>query len=433
MAVKNPILAILDQEPALLVPGRRAWFESCIEQTALEMSAFEAEAADATMSDDFWYEEGSGMERYRPYLVVNGVLQIPVKGSLLKDFPYTTRWATGYDYIWKAFKRGIDDSAVKAIALVIDSPGGMVAGCFELVDKMYEIREAKPVRAFASDYAYSAAYAIASVAQSGISVTRTGGVGSVGVVTMHVDWSKWNADYGVAITYIFAGDHKVDGNPDEPLSKDAKARIQERIDSLYNEFVSTVARNRDMDEQAIRDTEALTFTAQEAVSNGMADSIGAFDDTIAAFAAETSKDEGNTTMSTDNPTAVDQAAVDNAKAEGTRAERTRVNAILGCEAAKSRPKAALSAALKTDMSAESAAEFLADLPEEAKTEAPKAETPAEVPTAGAPQGLFEAAMNGSGNPGIDSGAGSDDTEMSNDDAVVDRILADSGRGRRKSA
>ncbi|WP_196302053.1 S49 family peptidase, partial [Ralstonia solanacearum] len=44
----------------------------------------------------------------------------------------------------------------------------------------------KPVWAVANDMAFSAAYALASAA-SRLFVSRTGGVGSIGVIAMHVD------------------------------------------------------------------------------------------------------------------------------------------------------------------------------------------------------------------------------------------------------
>lgn len=413
----NDLLARFDGEAALIAPEMGARFQSCLVQAvAVRDSIAEMQAASpAVMSDDFWPASDSWLARYRPYVIVDGVLQIPVKGVLLNDYSFSTGWATGYDYIWRAFERGMGDLNVKGIALVVDSPGGMVAGNFSLVDKMFAYRGTKPVRGFASEHAYSAAYSIISVADPGqISVTRTGGVGSIGVVTSHVNMSKLMDDIGYEITFIFAGKHKVDGNPYAALSPEVKARIQERIDALYDVFVSTVARNRDLDEQAVRDTEALTFMASEALSNGLADKIGDLDDALAEYAADLTPSEEEDQMSTqdNNPAAVDQAALDAAVAtatdagrkEGASAERTRITAIIGCDAAAERPKAALSAALKTDMTVEQATAFLADLPAEA---APKASAETNVePTVGAPAGMFEAAMDKSGGAGLTPTAGS---------------------------
>jgi capsid assembly protease len=389
--------------------------ENCLVQAHSTMQTPEfVQAQAAHASSDFWaFEPDSYMARLRPYVVKNGILQIPVKGVLLHDFPYAVgSWATGYDYIWRAFERGMGDLNVKGIAFVVDSPGGEVAGNFDAVDRMYALKTSvgKPVRGYAAEYAYSAAYSIISLCDT-ITVSRTGGVGSIGVVTGHLDVSGAMDKAGLKFTFIYAGQHKVDGNPYEPLPKDVKDRIQVRIDALYDVFVSTVARNRGMDEQAIRDTEALTFTAQEALSNGLADSIGALDDALADYAADLSPDEGDETMSTTSG-AVDQAAHETAVAaaraegvnegraaglkDGATAERSRISAILASDEGKDRPKAALSAALKTDLSVEAAVAFIADLPKEGAVAA----SAAVVEPAPHAQPGFAGAMASTKNPNV---------------------------------
>jgi len=298
-APSNPYLARFADSPALVAPDRRDEFEACLVALAGDgqLRAAMAESA-AAGADPFW----DVAKFYRPYVVADGILSIPVRGVLLNDFPYQFgSWATGYGYIAKAMERGLADGDVKGIALIINSPGGEVAGNFDLVDAIHASRGQKPIRAFAAEAAYSAAYSIASAADS-ISLPRTGGVGSIGVVTSHLDVSKAYDDIGFKVTFIFAGAHKVDGNAYEPLPAAVKARIQERIDALYDVFVSTVARNRGLDEQAVRDTEALTFMASEALAKGLADQIGSLDSSLAAFAADVlNPDEGDETMSDTKP------------------------------------------------------------------------------------------------------------------------------------
>lgn len=418
----NPITARFDQAPALVSPEMQGLFEASLHEAAKMTARLEADTTAPQMhnGDDFWFADNDWRSMLRPYKVKDGILQIPVKGVLLHNFPYQYGgYATGYFYIWKAFERGLADGNVKGIALIIDSPGGEVAGNFDLVDKMFAHRGNKPVRAYAMENAYSAAYSIASVADS-ITVSRTGGVGSIGVVTIHVDASKMVDEMGWKVTFIFAGKHKVDGNPYEALSPEVKARIQARIDELYSVFVSTVARNRGMDEKAVRDTEALTFTASQATSNGLADHIGTLDDSVAAFAAELSLDEEDDTMSgqTKNETAVDQAAIDTARAEGFAAgkaegvtegatsERTRISAIVNSEAGQVRPKAALKMATNEKFSAvdaEAIVEMLADLPEE------KAETPAKQENATGNQ--FKEAMDTSENTDLGTPGNGEGGEM----------------------
>ena len=144
----------------------------------------------------------------------------------------------------------MNDAGVRAILLQVDSPGGETTGCLELSDYIYSLRGAKPIYAVADDFAFSAAYALTSAADK-IFVTRMGAVGSVGVVVLHTEDSKFNDEQGFKYTYIFKGDRKVDGNPHEPLSERAEKDIQSEIDRQYDQFVATVARNRKADAEKI--------------------------------------------------------------------------------------------------------------------------------------------------------------------------------------
>lgn len=405
----NAIAAQFAGQTALVAQSLGAQFAYLIEGATSHEAWPRLEAAASQMaSDDFWDCDDWEMA-FRPYEVnADGILFVPVKGVLLHNFPYALgNWATGYAYIQKVIERGLDDANVKGIALLINSGGGMVAGCFECVDKIYDRRGEKPLRAFAHESAYSAAYAIASVADS-IIVSKTGGVGSIGVVTSHVDLSKMYDDIGIKQTFIFKGKHKVDGNSAEPLPDDVKERIEARLEEPYEVFVSTVARNRGMEEQAIRDTEAQIYTATQAVSIGLADSIGPLDDAVAQFCADLSTPTGDNTMSVQTePAVVDQAAVNEAAvsaaraegyAEGNAAAQTRIGAILGHDEAKGREAQANHIAFKTNMTVEDAVGLLAA---SAKVAAPTAPVAA-VDT-------FDAAME-AGNPDVGASAPAADAE-----------------------
>lgn len=418
-------LAKFADELALVNPQMAATIEASIESLA----SMDERASNHNSDQDFWNPE-AWYSYLRPYTVKDGVLQIPVKGALLQDFPYQFFGiATGYEYIQKAFDRGMSDPEVKGIALVINSPGGMVAGNFDLVDKMYAQRGKKPIQAFAAEHAYSAAYSIASVADK-LTVARTGGVGSIGVVTSHVDYSKALDKAGVKLTFIHAGKYKVEGNPYEPLSSEAKARIQSRIDALYDVFVATVARNRGIDEKAVRDTEALTFSASESLSNKLADAIGPLEDGLAAFAATLNPKLGGTKMSKEEK-AVDQVTIDAAraeglaagkaegltagKAEGAQAERARIAGIMALDESKARREVALTMALETDLSVDQAKAVLA-------------KTPEDKPAAG--KTPFEAAME-SGNPEL--GAGNGENAEATDKAKILGAYRAAGGSRAKAS
>jgi capsid assembly protease len=210
------------------------------------------------------------------YDLVDGVAVIPVSGTLVQKLgavrPYSGM--TGYDGIREAFGAALDDREVRAIVLQIDSPGGEVAGCFDLVDDIYAARGRKPVSAILDENAFSAAYALASAADPGrLYVPRTGGTGSIGIICMHVDWSQALDKAGLRVTLIHYGDRKVDGHPEIPLSPEALNAFQAEIDVMGELFVQTVARNRGLDANAVRATQAGTFLGPAGVAAGLADQV----------------------------------------------------------------------------------------------------------------------------------------------------------------
>ena len=406
----NPIMARFDNEPALTREGRSSWLQAC----AQAVSAHTPELAKIEASDEFWFSSDDWRSHYRPYKVKDGILTIPVKGLLLNNFPFSYgSFATGYEYIWEAMKRGIADREVKGIVLSVDSGGGMVNGNFDLVDRMYAVRGTKPIRAFTTDGAYSAAYSIASAADR-IIVGRTAGVGSIGVVTIHADMSRQLEERGITVNIVRSKPRKMEGNAYEPLTDAAREAMQSRIDAMHNQFVAIVARNRDMEESAVDGTDALCFMPEDAIERGLADEVGNADDAFTAFVAYLNSDTENEPMGQENKATITEeahaaaiaAATATARTEGASTERARISAIMGSDVAKDRPVASQMFAFDMDMSADDAMAKLAKLPVEAKAEAKPTE--AQGNGAGAGAATFTAAMGSTQNPNITGDAGQGD-------------------------
>ncbi|WP_028210773.1 S49 family peptidase [Paraburkholderia mimosarum] len=227
---------------------------------------------------------GTEPAQERPYEVVEGIAVIPVHGTLVAKLgtlrPYSGM--TGYDGIRANLSMALEDSAVRAIVLDVDSCGGEVAGCFDLADAIYAARGTKPLWAILSECAFSAAYALASACDV-ITVPRTGGTGSVGVIVAHVDFSKALADAGITVTLITSGARKADGNEFEPLADGARERIQADVDSVADLFIATVARNRGLPAAKVRATQAGTFLGSAGVEAGFADAVQSPDEALYAL------------------------------------------------------------------------------------------------------------------------------------------------------
>ena len=214
---------------------------------------------------------------------------IPIHGTLVRRTVglEAESGLTSYAGLAAQLDAALASPEVAAILLDVDSPGGESGGVFDLADRIRAASQVKPVWAVANDMAFSAAYALASAA-SKVFVSRTGGVGSIGVIAMHVDQSEKDVQDGVRYTAVFAGDRKNDLNPHEPMSGEAHAFLKAEVNRIYGLFVETVARHRGLEPSAVRDTEAGLFFGQAAVAMGLADAVGSFDDALAQLHASLS-------------------------------------------------------------------------------------------------------------------------------------------------
>ncbi len=195
---------------------------------------------------------------------------------------------TSYAEIEEEFALALADPSCSGILLDIDSPGGEVGGLFDLADMIFEARGQKPIYAVANEDAFSAAYAIASAADR-VYVTRTGGVGSIGCFMAHCDMSAADQKDGLKYSFIFAGAKKVDGNPHESLSDSAREMMQAEVDRIYDLFSGTVARNRKMPLQSVKQTQAGLYFGEDGVFARLADAVGTQADAINDMRAQLSQ------------------------------------------------------------------------------------------------------------------------------------------------
>ncbi|MFZ4481967.1 MAG: S49 family peptidase, partial [Rhodoferax sp.] len=203
-----------------------------------------------------------------------GIAVIPILGSLVKRTVglQVESGLTSYASIAVQIDSAIADPLVSGIVLDIDSPGGEAAGVFELSRRIRAASQIKPIWAVANDAAFSAAYAIAASAER-LFITETAGVGSIGVIALHVDQSARDATDGLRYTAITAGEHKNDFSPHEPLSVQAHASLQAEVDRLYAIFTDQVAQMRGIKVQSVRATQAALFFGEDAVKAGLADGV----------------------------------------------------------------------------------------------------------------------------------------------------------------
>lgn len=212
------------------------------------------------------------------------VAVIPIRGviahrmSAMED----SSGGTSAEGIGKMLRAAMADQSVGTILLDIDSPGGTVTGVAELAAELFAMRgQGKKIVAQVNGMAASAAYWIAAQADEIVSLP-SGVSGSIGVFTVHQDLSAALEKEGVNVTLISAGKYKVEGNPFEPLTEEAKAVKQAQVDEAYAAFVKDVARGRGVSPADVRNGygQGRALTAKDAKAAGLIDRIGTMDDTI---------------------------------------------------------------------------------------------------------------------------------------------------------
>lgn len=327
--------------------------------------------------------DADGNVRAKPFNVSDGVGIITVTGSLVNRGAWVGARSglTSYEGFGFQVNSARKDPAVRSVILDLHTPGGEATGAFEAADLVRQLAAEKPTIAVVNGMAASAGYAIASAANE-IVTTRTGVSGSIGVVMLHADYSKWLANEGIDPTFIFAGDHKVDGNPFEPLPDSVKADLQAEVTAFYEQFLETVALGRGsrMGVDQARATQARTYIGAEAVKVGLADRVGSFESVLAelqskspraAVPGRTTSMKGKSMDTTTGAPAADagtitQAEMDTAVAaaeqKGAAAAQQRLASILSADGIKgdaARMTAALDLAVRASaMSADDVTAFV---------------------------------------------------------------------------
>lgn len=276
------------------------------------------------------------------YEIRDGVAVLPVAGVLAKKMNLFSSISGGasYELVGRDFQQALNDPAVEAIALVIDSPGGTVDGVQQLGDAIFSARGIKPVGAIADGMMASAAYWIGAQADVVMAASDTAQIGSIGVVAAHRDISSAEATAGIKTTEITAGKYKRIASQHAPLTEEGRAEIQASVDYLYEIFVGQVAKARGTTvEKVLEDmADGRVFIGQQAVQAGLVDGVSTLDGLIAnlkqrAAGVAANQNQGANmdleTLKAEYPDLAQAIAADGAAAERARIADVEAQALPG--------------------------------------------------------------------------------------------------------
>ena len=233
---------------------------------------------------------GDLFEEAPPLLNIQGSIGfIDIKGSLSNN----SWFATTYTDIRNALVQAANTPDIEKIVLSIDSPGGSVSGLFDVASLIRYVNDnVKPVYTHSAGSMTSAAYALGSAAGE-VYASPSASVGSVGVMAVHFDASKYYAEKGLTPTVFFSGEEKAVGNEYEPLTDKAKAIMQNRLDTTYGLFIDHVATRRGASPAHVRSqmAEGRVFTGKEAITPGLLDGVLTLDELVQTLSSQPRKEK----------------------------------------------------------------------------------------------------------------------------------------------
>jgi signal peptide peptidase SppA len=176
-----------------------------------------------------------------------------------------------YRNVQEALLQAKDDGQISAVLLDIDSAGGTSEALQETALLVRETAKVKPVYAYTQTKMLSAAYWLASQATK-VLASPASIVGSIGVVAMHYDMSKKMEKEGIQVTVLRSAESKGVPNIYEPLSEEAKEKLQQIVNNLHEHFVKAIKTARNLSNED-KWANGKTFSAQEALELGLVDEL----------------------------------------------------------------------------------------------------------------------------------------------------------------
>lgn len=222
----------------------------------------------------------------------NGIAIVPVEGAMIPRANMMMKYSggTSTEILGRSVMSLADDPKVRGIMLSIDSPGGSVKGLQSLTDAVEYAKARKPMASHTSGAMASAALWLGTSAPK-VYASPDSLVGSIGVIARRLDRSAAMEKDGEKEHIFRGGSRKALGQESEPVSEAEREDTQRIVDGMYDRFVSHIATSRGLTEEAVRQTEARLYSADDALKLNLIDGIMDFNTALAALDATATAEE----------------------------------------------------------------------------------------------------------------------------------------------
>jgi len=180
------------------------------------------------------------------------------------------------DYLTKVEK----DKAVKAIVFHIESPGGEIAPCQEILWEIERVKETKPIVVSMGGTAASGGYYISTQADKIVALPTTM-TGSIGVISQVINIEGLLEKLGIQIETFKGGKYKDMYRGFREMTPEEEEIMQGMVDEYYEQFIDVVAEGRELSREEVRNLATWQiYTGTEAKELGLVDELGGLDTAI---------------------------------------------------------------------------------------------------------------------------------------------------------
>ena len=208
-----------------------------------------------------------------------------ISGADSKDNIFSQTNGVTSGSIMKQIREAAADDSVKALVLRIDSGGGSATAAEEVGRELKRFKEKtkKPIVATMGNTGASAAYWIAACASDKVYANATTLTGSIGVYMPYMNTEELFKKIGITSNKIKSGPYKDIMSSDRPMTPEEQAILQNIVNEIYEQFVTTVAVGRKMEESKVKTlADGRVYTGLQAKNLGLVDEIGDYYDALAA-------------------------------------------------------------------------------------------------------------------------------------------------------
>ena len=186
------------------------------------------------------------------------------------------------DYIpyVKKIGQAKNDDSIKAVVIVVNSPGGSVGASQEIYRALEKLRKKKPVVVSMGNVAASGGYYI-SVPANVIYANPGTITGSIGVIIQHVNINGLLDRFGIKMENIKSGKNKDILYPNNELTPEQKKLIEETIKDVYDQFLDAIVKYRPIKKDELRKyADGRVFSGRQALKLKLVDKLGNVQDAI---------------------------------------------------------------------------------------------------------------------------------------------------------